>query len=687
MSPCCRFCLLLLLFAAPLRPAAQCYRQLFDVTGINTDPFQSSLEAAACELRDALPEEFRRDFGVFSCGFYVLQQDFKGFDYPDAFTRAQDAIDKPYYLIFGRQSDPTGIYTRFYVALKLPMERSLGCLNKPRVEALKAKIDRIVSVKLESVFAYADTEVAAMKSLREAITKILDCCAPNFRTSVDCTLCPDPEEIKDVLLARGFLGVPCKVKKRGSVLSAETSSLITDFSSTDIEGVSAVSVLTSFVSSMPLNNPKGYITDNEDYCAAKDFQFVSDNFKDADIWVHIWESQTKGEGMVFVLCNQYITASDDFPALTKDGRESVSDGWMIVDIIKEKFYKSATLRPLPLEYYESTTPPDDGNGPPTYTVKQGESLSSIAIASNGAFTVADLLRWNKISNPNDVKIGQVLSLFVEEYWANLADDQHVWGINIPLSKNISTGFVGDALRPLSQPIVKVPAEPLLPEKPDGKSPYPKNPNINPWPAIRPLVRISAIVAFVLTPVETGGSASPLKDQERVEILYGRPHIEYDDPGKNQKLKYVTYTKTNLLLPNDPPLKNGKVYVGYSRGQGSPDEIVRNRDYGHKILTGFGYGKACLDRWAYATKPKDLRHDDPSYKFIRGREQLVIEDLGGSITDTQYKTGNGRVNAKLTRAGNSINAINRSRIDFYTASMALARAFSFPPGINWDGVCP
>ena len=92
-------------------------------------------------------------------------------------------------------------------------------------------------------------------------------------------------------------------------------------------------------------------------------------------------------------------------------------------------------------------------------------------------------------------------------------------------------------------------------------------------------------------------------------------------------KYVTYTKAS---------KDGFVYVGRSSGYESPEQIVRNRDYGHH-MNAFGYGKAVLSTFAPATVDGGYgkRILDPAYWSIRGSEQLQIEfyrNLGISGND-------------------------------------------------------
>jgi hypothetical protein len=89
---------------------------------------------------------------------------------------------------------------------------------------------------------------------------------------------------------------------------------------------------------------------------------------------------------------------------------------------------------------------------------------------------------------------------------------------------------------------------------------------------------------------------------------------------NCDTSYVTYTKTNP--------ETGEVYTGRSRGTGTPEQIVAARDAGHH-MTENGFGPAVLDQSAAATKSVALRHSDPAYQAIRGREQQLIDAFGGA----------------------------------------------------------
>jgi len=109
---------------------ASCYVQLEDASGYTPTSEQlAELEAAACALIDSFPAEFRDSFRVYDFGFYLHQEVTEG-GYPEPFAKkileVQDS--SPYYLMFGKQTDRSGVYTRFWVEVKLPNSGIFSCL-------------------------------------------------------------------------------------------------------------------------------------------------------------------------------------------------------------------------------------------------------------------------------------------------------------------------------------------------------------------------------------------------------------------------------------------------------------------------------------------------------------------------------------------------------------------------------
>ncbi len=160
---------------------------------MNTDEYQDSLQAAACRLAQAFPEEFRRDFRVYDFGFYLHNENFDG-SYPEVFEQVKSQIDKPYYLLFGKQTDSTGVYSKIIVELKLPPERSLStCFTEKLKNSLEATLQRYVDNEHDEYTSikWNITEKSTMDYLESKIYHIVNCCVPpTFRDpDQSCSWC------------------------------------------------------------------------------------------------------------------------------------------------------------------------------------------------------------------------------------------------------------------------------------------------------------------------------------------------------------------------------------------------------------------------------------------------------------------------------------------------------------------
>jgi hypothetical protein len=150
--------------------------------------------------------------------------------------------------------------------------------------------------------------------------------------------------------------------------------------------------------------------------------------------------------------------------------------------------------------------------------------------------------------------------------------------------------------------------------------------------------------------ESRTRVDPRPDPQANPRTQPRPRPPIDpapDPRTRTKqrpqLRYVTYTKLNT--------RTGRVYVGRASGYGTPADIVARRDRAHHMSLR-GYGPALPDRSAPATRPFLLRHLDPAYHAIRGREQQMIDAFGGSIREKGLRG---------TRSGNTIRGVKKDHM--------------------------
>ncbi len=204
------------------RSAAQnpCYVRLEDASGINTDAYQTELEAAACALRAAFPDSFQNQFKVFDFGFYLHQETYSG-GYPEAFAQKIQQVGamSPYYLLFGKQTDATGVYTGFWVDLKLPRTGKFQCIDllSPNLRQQIVQKHSFIANEIYSTYnlfpdTYYKVEKSVMDSLKSYIRKTIDCCALGQLRGSSCDVCAFTEtQFAQMMSEKGMLESNCVV--------------------------------------------------------------------------------------------------------------------------------------------------------------------------------------------------------------------------------------------------------------------------------------------------------------------------------------------------------------------------------------------------------------------------------------------------------------------------------------------
>ncbi len=181
------------------------YVRLEDASGVNTDRYQDSLEMAAADLMNAFPSDAYRDsFRVYDFGFYLHQETYKE-GYPEAMLQKIEEIQAngtPYYLLFGKQTDKTGIYTKIWVELKLPTEGRFRCWTETQRSVVQLTLQGAADgIENPGLLGYHDLEKGGMKALKANILSLLACCTDNNNT---CNGNIDYEEIVPYLISQGF---------------------------------------------------------------------------------------------------------------------------------------------------------------------------------------------------------------------------------------------------------------------------------------------------------------------------------------------------------------------------------------------------------------------------------------------------------------------------------------------------
>jgi hypothetical protein len=112
--------------------------------------------------------------------------------YPEAFSLAINTAQtqSKYYLLFGKQIDPMGIYTKFWIKLSLPNHGQFKCMTELQrqivEESIKGSVNSEYNKHNRLFYFYHSAEIAGMDSLSQRISKILNCC---FARSSDCYAC------------------------------------------------------------------------------------------------------------------------------------------------------------------------------------------------------------------------------------------------------------------------------------------------------------------------------------------------------------------------------------------------------------------------------------------------------------------------------------------------------------------
>jgi hypothetical protein len=318
-----------------------------DPSGVDIAPFQAELNTAAqklCVLFDSLG--FQNKFKVFSAGFYVPQEAYKGYGYPDAFDKlkARAALASDYYLLIGRESNSDGVFGRFWVDLKLPETGNFECFKTLEQQVLRMNLSNATTTHfrtLNTPILYRMTEIAAMDLFMTKVRKVVTCCASNGTNTAACVDCPTAEEIRQLMHASGFVAIPCnllaQVNKPNTPNPENMPNQVIDYSNMDIEMIgttfSAEDSMTLLVDGLGTSqiSSKGVITKNSSICydsygqIKQDFDAGNEQIK---VWWHLWENpQPDGVDTLFeymsnfnlFITDQLTKKLDDFGAKgTKD---------------------------------------------------------------------------------------------------------------------------------------------------------------------------------------------------------------------------------------------------------------------------------------------------------------------------------------------------------------------------------
>jgi len=297
-----------------------CYVQLDEASGFDVSPYQADLDAKACELKAAFQDTvFSNHFKVYGFGFYVNLDYYDGYSYPQAFQDLQEEVAalSPYYLLIGRQSDRTGIFTRFWIKVKLPNTGNFECLDEYERLALDFFIRDVLDLAYKGrgkdPNTFAEVEVAGMDSLISFVEKQILCCEPQNR--VACDLCISSYQIKAVVESLGFSMIDGGVLQDS--ISGPPAPDVDDYSYSIVDVDGQLQEMLEYIQSKG-NSSHGFITVDDSFCNS-DFQSAQEEFdetsrsqNDYKVWWHIWKNPENNEFIVFEKISNYEEFLDEF---------------------------------------------------------------------------------------------------------------------------------------------------------------------------------------------------------------------------------------------------------------------------------------------------------------------------------------------------------------------------------------
>lgn len=243
-----------------------CYVRLEDASGYTPTSEQlAELEAAACALIDSFPVEFRDSFRVYDFGFYLHQEVTEG-GYPEPFAQKIQEVQAltPYYLLFGKQTDRSGVYTKFWIEVKFPASGEFECLDliSPLVrDDLIKKFSIIANQSHENYkknyFKHLDVEVDVMDSVKNYIISMFNCCDVANKGNSGCSSCvfSEAQFARKIIEDFGFQEQACSILKKANNQIQNESQIFNRIVSEDGNDIDIDEEIQDLISEFYLDNP------------------------------------------------------------------------------------------------------------------------------------------------------------------------------------------------------------------------------------------------------------------------------------------------------------------------------------------------------------------------------------------------------------------------------------------------
>jgi hypothetical protein len=299
-----RLVFIVLFFTFAQDGICQCYVRMEDASGFNTDAYQPSLEDASCALRNSFPAQFQSQFKVYDVGFYLHQETYSGFGYPEAFQKVITAIEgqTSSFILIGKQTDSRAVYSQFYVYVKLPDMTGDGCLlelNSIAANLLQLTIEKEYDQNGRSPYLYANAYKKGFEVLKSFIQTAVACCQ-NGGDFDQCLNCNNPANIAAQLAAMGF--VSDKISNLVEI-PLNTDGSIEDYAGIrfDAAELSDIDVPGNYATQIPIFQEKGltikvFVTKDETVCTSNWNTIKNTTTSgqyDIVFWHHIHQGEAK----------------------------------------------------------------------------------------------------------------------------------------------------------------------------------------------------------------------------------------------------------------------------------------------------------------------------------------------------------------------------------------------------------
>lgn len=297
--------LLILLSVISLQIAngQNCFEKLADFSGVDYSSSLADIESAACELRNLLPTQLHDQFKIYDGSFYLHTGSFNGFGYPEAFDKFRNDIQSPYYVLVVAQNEPSkGLYTKFWVDVKLPDITSDGCipnLNEEASNLVEFVIEKDFSSSGRNTFSYSNSLIEGINALKSYVEAATNCCQAGGDV-VQCIDCNNPDNIAAKLLALGFVAE--SIQNIGDFdTGSDAIPEISDYANElfTVNNLTAVNIPASYIEQIPTYQAQGlsikiYITKDENVCSGE-WQTIESEIVNDPADVIFWHHIHKGE--------------------------------------------------------------------------------------------------------------------------------------------------------------------------------------------------------------------------------------------------------------------------------------------------------------------------------------------------------------------------------------------------------